>query len=278
MAGKSDVRQMPRGNETAPQDKRTRERSSVEFPYGDLDDAIEVARAIHENAGTACSPDQLAAYMRQTTSSGAFRLKIATARVFGIVETERGLVALTPLGRRIVDAGQEKEARAVAFLKVPLYQAIFEKFKGHLLPPPAALEREMLGVGVSPKQTDKARQAFERSAEQAGFFSLGNDRLTIPTTGAKRPDAASLAKGGTPPTFHGGGAGFAGGGSGSGGGGDVDPIIRGLVERLPPPDSKWPLADRVRWLQTAANAFGLVYQPPENENGEITITVRSAGQ
>lgn len=274
MAGKSDVRQMPRGSEAPREDVQKRERSSIEFPYGDLKDAAEVANAIHANAGTSCSPDQLAAYMRQTTSSGAFRLKIATARVFGLVETERGLVALTALGRRIVDAGQEKDARASAFLKVPLYQAIFEKFKGHLLPPPAALEREMLGFGVSPKQTDKARQAFERSADQAGFFSLGTDRLTMPA-GAKRPETAPVKA----PSFYGGGASYpAGGSGGGGGGGDVDPIIRGLVDRLPPPDSKWPLADRVRWLQTAANAFGLVYQPPENENGEITITVKSTGQ
>jgi hypothetical protein len=31
-------------------------------------------------------------------------------------------------------------------------------------------------VGVSSKQTGKARQAFMRSARQAGFFAQGNDR------------------------------------------------------------------------------------------------------
>ena len=41
------------------------------------------------------------------------------------------------------------------------------------MPPAAALEREMVELGVSPKQKDKARQVFERSAEQAGFFATG---------------------------------------------------------------------------------------------------------
>ena len=29
-------------------------------------------------------------------------------------------------------------------------------------------------------------------------------------------------------------------------------LIRGLVERLPKPDSIWPLDDRAKWLRTAA--------------------------
>jgi hypothetical protein len=65
-------------------------------------------------------------------------------------------------------------------MAVPLYSAIYEKYKGHLLPPMKALEREMLSLGVSSKQTDKARQAFERSARQAGFFEAGDDRLVRP--------------------------------------------------------------------------------------------------
>src|SRR4051812_16900064 len=74
-----------------------RERSSIEFPYNDLDDAVEIAKAIHENAGSSCSLTQLAAFVSQSVSSGAFRLRVSNARTFGLTENERREVRLTPL-------------------------------------------------------------------------------------------------------------------------------------------------------------------------------------
>ena len=38
----------------------------------------------------------------------------------------------------------------------------------------------MANLGVSSKQTSRARQAFERSANDAGFFQHGMDRLVMP--------------------------------------------------------------------------------------------------
>jgi hypothetical protein len=161
-----------------------RDRSTIEFPYLDLDAAVDVARAIYARAGLGvCEIDELAAQMDQTVS-GAFRLKTGTARTFGLVEKDsRSSFKLSPLGQRIVQATSEAEARATAFLAVPLYKAVFDRYRGHLLPPPRALEREMNAFGVAPRQTDKARQAFERSARQAGFFAQGEDRLVQPRFG-----------------------------------------------------------------------------------------------
>jgi hypothetical protein len=59
--------------------------------------------------------------------------------MFGLIETTNGNHKLTPLGRAIVDPQQEREARARAFLNVPLYKAIYDKYKGGVLPPAAAL-------------------------------------------------------------------------------------------------------------------------------------------
>lgn len=232
-------------------DKQSRERSTIEFPYGDLDDALEIARAIYENAGTKCSPDQLAGFMHQTVSSGAFRTKVGTSRIFNLIETERGSVSLMPLGRRIVDPSQKQAAQADAFLSVPLYRAIFDKYKGHMLPPRAALEREMANLGVAQKQTDRARQAFERSAEQAGFFAHGSDRLISPS-GLDRPETAPIEN--ISSSFEE----RPGGGNGNGEP-PMHPFIRGLLDTLPPPESEWSVTDRAKWLETAANIFGLIY-------------------
>lgn len=241
-------------------ERQRRERSTIEFPYGDLDDAIAVARAVHENYGLSCTYDQLAAAMGQTTTSGAFRSRMSTSRVFRLIDAEKGDVTLTDLGRRVVDASQERAARADAFLAVGLYEKVHEKYRGHLLPPLAALEREMQGFGVSSKQTGKARQAFERSAEQAGFFAQGTDRLVEPPTGGApetRPVTGDASAVRPPDRPYGGG------------GGGFHPFIQGLLDSLPENDAEWLVRDRAKWLQTAANIFDLIY----GTDGNITVTV-----
>jgi hypothetical protein len=58
-------------------------------------------------------------------------------------------------------------------------------------------------------------------------------------------------------------------------GGISDLLIRGLVNRLPSPDSTWSLDARAKWLRTAASIFGLVYKAEVSERGEISIDLAS---
>jgi len=52
-----------------------------------------------------------------------------------------------------------------------------------------------------------------------------------------------------------------------------DPLIQGLLNRLPEPDSIWSLNDRVKWLRTAANIFGLIYKCREGEDKEVKLVL-----
>lgn len=231
MAGeKIDFDEAQDGANTA-SSERGYERSTIQFPYLDLDTAVEVARALYDRAGHgACGLDELAAQMGQTVS-GAFRAKTATARMYGLTEKDgRSEWKLTDLGRAIVQPEREPSARVEAFLTIPLYSAIYENYKGHLLPPPKALEREMVSLGVASKQADKARQVFERSAQQAGFFAHGDDRLVQPRID-KAPATKPVQKeppqrpGGQPPS----------GGGGQGGGPTAEkPLRYQLIDLLDP--------------------------------------------
>jgi hypothetical protein len=240
-------------------DTQKRVRSTIEFPYGDLDDAINVVNAIHTNAGFSCDTNQLAAYMKYTATSGTFRMLTATSSVFGLTDNQRGTLTLTALGKRIVDPAQNRQAKTEAFLAVPLYKAMFEKFKGHVLPPAVAVEREMIVSGVSSKQANKARQAFERSAEQAGFFAHGTDRLVLPTGGGIKepPKPPSETPPLNPPPRSGNG------------GGQLPPFIQGLLDKLPSESAVWPIAERAKWLQTASNIFDLMYAVGEGDSISI---------
>jgi len=253
-----------------------RERSTIQFPYNDLDDAVAIARAVHENAGISCTIDQLAAYVKNSMTSGAFRLRLSNAATFGLTENERGEVRLTELGRRIADPSQEAAAKIDSFLAVPLYSRIYEHYKGFTLPSAAALEKFMGEVGVSSKQTGKARQAFMRSARQAGFFAHGEDRLVRPAGPGTKPleGAGETEKEKKPPK---------GGRNGDGGDDnppDLHPFIQGLLRELPKAGEVWPDAKRKLWLDTAGSIFKMIYKEVAemtHRGYEIVVTNKPPG-
>src|ERR1019366_4738834 len=157
-----------------------RERSTIEFPYLGLDVAVEMAKGVHEVGGSSCQWDQLAARFNQAANGGGFRQRVMTAKTFGLLTYSQGTITLTKLGTQICDPEQEAAAKAEAFLAVPLYKAVYDQFKGGTLPPPPGLETAMVSLGVTPKQKATARQVFQRSATEAGFFAYGQSRLVLP--------------------------------------------------------------------------------------------------
>ena len=134
------------------------------------------------------------------------------------------------------------------------------------------LENEMATLGVARKQTDKARQTFHRSAQQAGFFWAGPDRLVTPKAGVvgetPRRDQDALGAGAV---NKGPGQGNAGGGQGDGD--DIDPLLMVLLKKMPPSADPWPLEKRAKWLRMVANALDMLY-PDEDAMTELVISVR----
>ena len=204
-----------------------RQRSSIAFPYMDLNEAIALAKAIHSNVGTGtCSAEQLAPWVKQSPSSSGFRSRLTASRLFGLINTDRSdSLYLAELGKIVVDNKREREGRAKAFLSVPLYAALHDKFKGGVLPPSAALAKELVSFGVASTLSDTARRVLERSAEQAGFFEAGRDRLVMPGFVPTQESPASdvVIENNT-------------GGSGGGGTGsdlDLDPLLIALLKKIP---------------------------------------------
>jgi hypothetical protein len=244
-----------------------RQRSTIGFPYTDLKSAIELADAIHSQVGLRdCDDDQLAAWTKQSSKSSTFRVQVYAARTFRVLEGDGSNHRLSELGRAIVDPKQAREAKARAFLAVPLYKAVYEKYRGGVLPPAAALSRDMVALGVSEKQKDRARLVFERSAEEAGFFEHGKQRLVMPgvayqpdvpgENGSERPEPEK-GGGGEPPSSK------------------LHPFIQGLLQTLPKPETEWAATARVKWLQTAANIFDLIYKGDGGIKIETAMAQRS---
>ncbi|HUI14283.1 MAG TPA: hypothetical protein VL048_12535 [Xanthobacteraceae bacterium] len=237
--------------------EKKRFRSEIEFPYADLENAVELAQTIHSKAGTSCEVDELAAWMGQSANGGTFRTRLGAARMFGLTENAQGRTTLTQLGRDVLDgSGSERSARVTAFLNVELFRAIYEQYKGSALPPPPAIERQVEQLGVSPKQKERARQTFMKSAQYAGFIDSTTGRFVKP--GITQKDEGSSQQIQQEAVDRGTG----------GGGGEppkIDPIIQGLLARLPKSGEVWPESERKLWLELLAGSFKLIYQ-----DGHIT--------
>lgn len=256
MAAEEAIAQEPQVQE------EERERSTIGFPYADLDDAVQIAGGVHAVGGSSCDWDQLAAQLNQAANGGGFRQRMLTAKMFGLVTYTQGRVTLTALGSRMCDPQQERAARVDAFQNVPLYKAVYDRFKGGTLPPSAGLEAEMVTLGVAKKQKDKARQVFQRSAQQAGYFWSGTDRLVMPSirNGGETRREPEIEKQKDPPMEEGGGG---------DGGGKRHPFIEGLIKTLPPANQPWTLEKRAQWLQAAVSVFNLIY--PDDSSGTIDV-------
>lgn len=245
----------------APAPESERERSTIAFPYNDLEDAEKIAAAVFAVGGSA-GFDQVAGHLKVSADTGAFRYRLQVARMFGLVSYNKGNVTLTPLGRQLNDPDQVIAARAQAFLTIPLYKRVYDEYKGGVLPPNKGLETAMEGFGVAKKQTDKARQVMQRSATLAGFNWAGTNRLVLPkgmTEGgmpapapADKPKPEDKPGDDHKPGGH-------GRGDHGGDGGKRDPLLQGLINKLPKEGTDWPVEDRVAWLDLARGIFDFVY-------------------
>lgn len=255
-----------------PESPTERERSTIAFPYSDLDAAVEVVRGVHNVGGTACDCDQLAVELRMEAKGGGFRLRVGGAQTFGVVNYERGgRISLTDLGRRLTDPQQERAARVAAFLAVPLYQRVYEQFKGGPLPPQAGLERALESMGVGSKVKDKARQVLMRSAKQAGFLDAASDRLVKPPLRQDAPPPPPSVPDSRDQEDRKPGK--------RGGGSDVDgidlhPLIQGILMTLPQPGSEWSSQDRANWLTMTNSIFTIIYKD-KGDGSPITVSVNN---
>jgi hypothetical protein len=246
-------------------DEKKRFRSEIEFPYADLQSAVELAQTIHSKAGSSCSVDELAVWMGQTASGGTFRTRLGAARLFGLIDTGQGRATLTQAGRDALDSsGKEGAARVAAFLNVELFRVLYDQFKGNLLPPSPAIERQIEQLGVSPKQKERARQTFMKSATYAGFIDQATGRFVKPGIPQREESTTHHER-----TEKGNG----GGGDGTGEL-ELDPLLIALLKKIPSTDKGWPAAQRVRWFRTFAMNVSQIYDG-DGEPVELDIELES---
>jgi len=229
-----------------------REKSTIRFPYMDVRDATVVAQTLKSTFGSSCSLDQMAGAFQQKQSSGAFRTRLSSAATFGVITSKSGRINLTDLGHRVADQDTRPAAVVEAFLHVPLYNALYKQFQGRALPGDAGLEKEVEALGVVSNQTDRARQVFTRSADQAGLFWSGKDKLVLPAVANGGQDNSGGDKGKADADDD-----------GDGGGQKMSdaPLLKALWDTLPA-GKNFSTEERKRFFTALAFNIDYVYGPP----------------
>ena len=243
-------------------EQQVRGRSAISFPYLDLETCLRIVQAVHDLGGISCEWDQIAAKIGSAPKGGAFRQRMLTSRVFNLIDYSGQHVELTDIGRCCADPLREKEGRVRAFLAVPLFQQIHELFRGEPLPSHSAIESQMAKLGVTEKQTSKARQVFMRSAKTAGFFEIDANRLVKPSIGTTDAPPNGNGKKSVDP-------------NGVQPSDSPHPLIAALLEQLPPAnEGEFEKGVCLIWLQMMLSSLQLVYQDSREELQEIEVRLR----
>jgi hypothetical protein len=237
-------------------------------PYFDLNDSLEVAKVVHDRGGGQCARDLVAAALGySTTKSGAFLSRISAAKQFGLIRVGGDVVSTTDKAITILHPVMDSDAtigRRDAFLNVPLFQKVFDKFKGSSLPQEIGLQNFFKSEFKIPDDRLKpAVRVMLASAEQAGFFAAGgNTRLIAPggvqtAIGKSEPAKVDLleihadrSKASIPVTS-------------SESPPNVHPALIAMLRELPRSGTDWAPAKKDRFMAAFRSIVDVVYPDPE---------------
>lgn len=230
-------------------------------PYFDLDASIKVAEVIHNKGGGACTPDQLAHWLDYSTiRSGTYLTRVSSAnKHFGLIDVEGDRLVVTERANKILSPVMPEDAinaKADAFLAVPLFGKVYEEFRGRGIPPEVGLKNLFQSkYKMVPDRAAAAVRIFMSSAQQAGLLTADRSRLIRPATSATaapKPENKEEQPAPEKPK---------GGGGSDGGTGGVHSAIIGLLRELPPPGSPWP--GKKRFKEAFMATLDFIY-PEEN--------------
>jgi len=252
-------------------------KSALMAPYFDLEASIEVARTIFNQGGGRCTNDQLVHWLKYSSvKSGAYvtRVSAATSKYFGLINDNSKNFSLSARGKQIVapvSEGDAASAKVSAFLSVPLFNKVFEEFRGKPLPAEQGIKNLFSNYGVVKDRIPAAVRVFLNSAEQAGFFSTSGDRSRLiqpsviggPQDVPFKEDVRAsevgneiVSKAEVPCVVQ------------SYTSNDtINPAILGLLQKLPADGAHWSKVEKARFLNAFTSSIEFLY--PERDQGGL---------
>lgn len=154
-----------------------RERSAL-YPMITVDACFEIIELIDKIGGKLYSTKAIADAVGMSEKTNSFRARISTLRQYGLISGSQGAYQLTDISNDYLyptHDEQKKDAKLRAFLNVPLYKKLVEKYENQALPSPDKLANTLLGkdYGLTKSTKDLAVDNFISSLEQLGLLING---------------------------------------------------------------------------------------------------------
>ena len=249
-----------------------------QFLVYDLNASLVLAKTVREKGGDTCSPEQLGAWLDyKNTKGGGYVARVYAAKAFGLIETVQGKYRITPRAESIlyeVTPQAKTQALRDAFMGVPMFRSIYERYKGTQLPVELGMNNLLRTYyHVPPDRVSTAYRVLMDSADSAGFFHQGRrTQLVEPVIGTPSfatPEAtndggeASSERPG--PKYWNGGR-----GGGSDGGSELPSrgkLLDGMWEELPE-EQAWDEDGLAYWLETFERLLRVRYRVPKTQQVE----------
>lgn len=165
----------------------------IDYPRASFENAYEVLLAVYE-LGDGYSIDSIASKMKRK-QSGAFTALVSSAVKYGLIEQEKGCLKITTLGKHLIlsyDDNETKEFKREAFFNIPMFNNLYERYKGKRPPLeffPTLLEREF---NVLNTMASRVTTYFITLAEQAGL--LDDNKIFIDINNYDNNNDSNLGK------------------------------------------------------------------------------------
>jgi len=174
--------------------RKTRQRSIYLFPAYGFTTALDIARRVEESGGGSLTEETLAINLGLSAKSSGFRLKSLAARQFQLISKQGDTLITTPVAKAIFKPTSSQDAPRgyrEAFLSIPLFQAVAERYRGQRLPDSQTLrnvlEREF---HVEHARVQQAERMLLDSARDANLLKHASDGtyLVVPDGGNSATD------------------------------------------------------------------------------------------
>jgi predicted nucleotide-binding protein len=150
--------------------------SQSDVPSYSLEQALRIARAIHENyADRPTAPLRVASAMNVQPSSSAFRMLCGAAIAYELTEggAKAPEIKITALGKRIVrpiTEGDDLAAKREAILKPRVVREFLTHYHGSQLPKDNIAQNVLNDMGVPSDRTSEVLALIVESAEALGMI------------------------------------------------------------------------------------------------------------
>jgi hypothetical protein len=183
MTGSAEQKRLPKG--TLP-------------PFLTLGDASDLALRLYEHGGGSASSDLLSQLAGNSVRSSTFVKKQASLKSYGLVSEQNNTITLTDLGLAIAaptDPGAAVSALKAAFLRIDVFNRVYERHKGKLLPADEYLGNIVKSeFGIPRDVADLWVRSFKDGARTAGLLLERSDGKTQVRDAAiaevSKPDAS----------------------------------------------------------------------------------------